>query len=80
MTTTMNGDWLAELQDLEGQYIWLETMEGVRREGQLSKIAVREVEFNDRKVALPAGLELNGDHFDTVPFQLIRRFGAVDGD
>lgn len=60
------GQWIDDLHSAVGDYIRIETFEGINRGGKLSGIRTRTIEFNGEKQDVPTELELNGDPTDTV--------------
>lgn len=60
------GQWIDDLHGAVGDFIRIETYEGINRGGKLSGIRTRTIEFNGEKQDVPTELELNGDPTDTV--------------
>lgn len=77
-TTTINGDWVADLVGSIGQYIFFETKDGVSRNGRLTCIHTRDFLWNGKKVSLPFEIELNGDVYDSVPIDRLTKLGLVE--
>lgn len=69
--TTVSGEWIDEIVAATGQYIQLETSDGIRREGRLSGLRTRKLRWEGRDVLIPTELELNGDPNDSVPLDRI---------
>lgn len=69
--TTVSGEWIDEIVAATGQYIRLETTDGIRRQGRLSGLRTRELKWEGRKVLIPTEVELNGDPNDSVPLDRI---------
>lgn len=61
------GQWIDDLHLAVGDFIRIETSEGINRGGKLSGIRNRKIEFNGLEQSIPVELELNGDPTDTVP-------------
>lgn len=74
----ISGKWIDEMVDLTGHYIRLETGDGIVREGRLSGLRTRELQFGDQKVLIPTELEINGDPNDTIPLDRITVFGPLE--
>ncbi len=73
--------WMINLEGLVGRNVWLETVDGIQREGKISgakykelTISDRGIEYADVKCMLPVHIELNGDVNDFIEFQRIRTF------
>lgn len=66
--TTMAADWLNEVHGAVGSYVYLETVDGIRREGRLSGLRLKSVIFNGEERGVIHELELNGDPTDCVEF------------
>jgi hypothetical protein len=75
--TMVTGKWIDELVATTGQYVRLETSDGVIREGRLSGLRTRELTWNGAKVLIPTEVELNGDPNDTIPMDRIAHLGEV---
>jgi hypothetical protein len=72
MAKRMNmGKWIDDVFNSVGQYIHLETSDGVRREGKITGLRTRHITFNRRRVELVDEIELNGDPTDCVQMSAI---------
>ncbi len=69
----VTGDWIEQLASGVGRYISLETGDGVVREGRLSGLTTRSINFNFMDVLIPIEVEINGDPHDRVPLERIVR-------
>ncbi len=67
----IRGLWIDELVHTIGQYIRLETTDGIVREGRMSGLQSRQLRWNGEPVEILTELELNGDPFDRVPLDRI---------
>lgn len=70
-TMKVTGEWIDQIVAATGQYIRLETSDGIRREGRLSGLRTRELKWEGAKVLIPIEVELNGDPNDTVPLDRV---------
>lgn len=66
-------DWLNELGDATGEFIRMETSDGVIREGKVTGLRTREIQVNGEQELIPTEVELNGDPNDTVPLDRLIR-------
>lgn len=64
--------WMDEIVDSIGEFICLETVDGVQREGKLTGITYKEIFFNKKKERYPIEVELNGDPSDRVHLSHLR--------
>ncbi len=71
---TIRGAWIDELVESTGQYVRLETRDGVRREGRLSGLGSRTILWNGKSVEILEDVELNGDCFDKIALNRIATF------
>jgi hypothetical protein len=67
----VTGRWIDEIVAATGQYIRLETSDGIRREGRLSGLRTRALKWEGEQVLIPTEVEINGDPSDTVPLDRI---------
>jgi hypothetical protein len=72
-TKSNGGKWIEELINSVGEYIRLETSDGIQREGRISGFAMRHILFNEVDVDIPIEIELNGDPNDKVPLERINK-------
>ncbi len=70
-TKRVSGEWIDQMVAATGQYIRLETSDGIRREGRLSGLRTRELKWEGEAVLIPTEVELNGDPNDCVPLDRI---------
>lgn len=71
MAKTIKGKWIDELVGSTGQYIQLETHDGMIREGRLSGLQSRSIKWNGSDVEILTALELNGDPYDQIPLDRV---------
>lgn len=71
------GAWIDELDGLVGQYIRLETTDGIRREGRLSGLEGRKLRINGVDEKILTEIELNGDPQDRVPIDRIETLDVL---
>ncbi len=69
----VTGDWIEQLVGGAGKRIRLEMDDGAMREGWLSGLTTRSINFNFVDVLIPIELEINGDPRDRVPLERIVR-------
>ena len=74
---TIRGAWIDELVNSTGQYVRLETRDGVVREGRLSGLGSRTLMWNGKPVEILEEVELNGDPFDKIALDSIATFELV---
>jgi hypothetical protein len=76
--TTLDWTWKINLETIVERQVFLETIDGVRREGRISGLRVQTIRATDkgvtRNVNIPTALELNGDAFDLIEFSRILHF------
>ena len=77
MKKVIRGKWIDEMVGNVGQYISIETSDGMVREGRLSGMKSRELELNGKPVEILTELELNGDLYDTIPLERIARINVL---
>lgn len=70
---TGRGDWIDIIHLNVGDYVNLETMDGIRRSGRMTSVRTRQIRLNGTLVEIPTELELNGDPTDTVDLARITR-------
>jgi hypothetical protein len=63
---TMKSKWMEDIFANVGQFVRLETIDGVNREGRMSGLRLRQLELNGKTVEIITELELNGDPTDCV--------------
>jgi hypothetical protein len=69
------GSWIDSLDNHLGQYLQLETSDGIRREGRLSGLSTKTIRLNGVEEKMLTDLELNGDPQDRVA---IDRIATID--
>lgn len=74
---TIKGKWIDELVRNVGQFIRLETSDGIDREGRLSGLKSRSIKWNGEEVEIITELELNGDPYDSVPLDRISELELI---
>jgi len=74
---TIRGKWIDELVGATGQYVKLETSDGIVREGRLSGLQSQSISWNGEAVEILTGLELNGDPHDKVALARIIKLDLV---
>ncbi|MGW8177314.1 MAG: hypothetical protein ACWGQW_00735 [bacterium] len=74
---TIKGKWIDELVHNVGQFIRLETSDGIDREGRLSGLKSRSIKWNGEEVEIITELELNGDPYDSVPLDRISELELI---
>jgi fatty acid-binding protein DegV len=71
------GQWIDQIVRSTGQYVRVETLDGVIREGRLSSLRTRELTMFGAKVLLPTDLELNGDPMDTIALDRVDKLNQL---
>lgn len=71
--------WKIDVTALVGRNCFVETLEGVLREGKITGTESREMKIKDvlrgvEMVLIPLRIELNGDPSDTIDFMRMHRF------
>ena len=72
-TKIMTGQWIDEMIKSVGEYVHLETTDGIQREGRITGFEMRHLMFNEIGVDIPTEIELNGDPNDRVPVERISK-------
>lgn len=67
------GWWMDKVHDMVGEFVSLETIDGVVREGRLTGLRNDSMTFNGEKVDRIRELEFNGDPTDCVEMYRIAR-------
>jgi hypothetical protein len=67
------GVWIDALVSSIGDFVSIETTDGVMREGRLSGVVTKKFEMNDIIVELPSELELNGDPNDRIQISMLKK-------
>ena len=62
---------------MNGQRIFVETMEGGRRTGVLTNVRERTIRCGGNECKIPTELVLNGDESDPIPFGSTIAIGRV---
>lgn len=73
----INGWWISAMVAEVGNYISFETTDGLIREGKLSGLRSQSLEWNNEDVEILTEIEMNGDPYDTVPINRIKRIELV---
>lgn len=58
--------WVADMDDLVGSVVRLETLDGIRREGIASRVHYHQLVIDGRKIRYPTSIELNTDSGDII--------------
>lgn len=64
--------WIDTLTEGVGEHFWLETTDGVIREGRISGFSVRTLLVNNVEVDFPTEIEVNGDSMDKIPLDRVK--------
>lgn len=67
------GKWIDELIDSIDKFVWLETTDGLERQGKITGYSTRKFTLNGKTVHIPIDIELNGDTGDRVPLDRVAR-------
>lgn len=67
------GAWIDEVYNNVGNYVNVETYDGITRGGRMTAIRTKTVEFNGHPMELPTEVELNGDPTDTIEINRLKR-------
>lgn len=65
------GKWIDTMMDSIGEFMRLETTDGVSREGKITGYTTRKFKLNGKVVELPTEVEVNGDPNDRIPLDRI---------
>jgi len=65
-SAAMRGKWMEDIFANVGEFVRLETIDGVNREGRMSGLRLRQLTLNGKTVEIITELELNGDPTDCV--------------
>ena len=65
--------WIDTMVDSAGKHFWLETTDGVEREGKITGFKYRNIEVNGEIVSWPIEIEINNDSMDTIPLDRVAR-------
>jgi len=65
--------WVDTLLEGVDCHFWLETTDGVEREGRISGFRFRNIEVNGEEVNWPIEIEINGDSMDTIPLDRVSK-------
>jgi hypothetical protein len=76
-TATVKGKWIDELVESIGQFVKMETSDGMEREGRLSGLKSRTLKWEGDEVEIVTELELNGDPYDSVPLDRITTLDLI---
>lgn len=63
--------WIDALMDSVNQHFWLETTDGVEREGKVTGFGFRTFELNGETVEVPVEIEINNDSMDKIPLDRV---------
>lgn len=69
---TKASEWIDILMDGVGSNFWLETSDGIEREGKISGFGMKEIEVNGSVVEWPVEIEVNGDSMDKIPLNRVK--------
>lgn len=75
----ISGGWIDDLSNKVGQYISLETSDGIRREGRLSGLGTRSLKVFGKDQLIPTEVEINGDPQDRIPLDRIVTLSLLNG-
>lgn len=64
--------WDIDMRPAVGQFCFIETLEGVIREGRITGVRTKQIKINKQVYDLPECLELNGDTGDQIGFDRIK--------
>jgi len=73
----INGWWISALVSEVGNYISFETTDGLIREGKLTGLRSQSLIWNCENVEIITEIEMNGDPYDTVPINRIKKIELV---
>lgn len=74
MTATAKpSKWIDALVEGVGSHFWLETTDGVERQGRITGFGTRQIEVNGETVEWPETIEVNGDTMDAIPLDRVKR-------
>lgn len=67
------GTWIDTMVDSIGEFMRLETTDGVNREGKITGFTYRSFVLNGKKVEMPIEVEVNGDPSDRIPLDRVEK-------
>lgn len=73
MTNKRPSAWIDAIVDGVGRHFWLETTDGVEREGKITGFATKSINLNGQEVNWPTEIEINGDSMDTIPLARVAK-------
>jgi len=65
------GKWIDDLIDSVGEYMFLETTDGVHRKGKITGFTFRDFVLNGEVARIPIEVEVNGDPTDRIPLDRV---------
>jgi len=72
-----HGAWIDALYIAVGKNVHLETSDGVIREGRMTGLRTKDINFNGKPQSIITEVELNGDPTDTIPLSILSTI-AID--
>lgn len=76
MAKSKPSKWIDALVEGVGRHFWLETSDGVEREGRITGFRVRTIVVNGDVVDFPIEIEINGDSMDTIPLNRVAKLNV----
>jgi hypothetical protein len=67
------GKWIDDIVDATSKYCYIETTDGVLRQGRISGLKLSSLVLNGEKVEIVTEIELNGDISDSVPINRLAK-------
>lgn len=65
--------WIDAIVEGIHKNFWLETTDGVEREGKITGFRTRSIEINGEMVYWPIEIEINNDSMDTIPLDRVAK-------
>lgn len=69
--------WDVDVDAFIGRFCALETADGIRREGRITGVGMKELILDGRPCRMPMHIELNGDPQDRIDFARISSFNLT---
>jgi len=67
------GKWIDDLLNSIDKFVWLETTDGLERQGKITGYSTRKFVLNGKTVHIPVEIELNNDSSDRVPLDRVAK-------
>lgn len=75
--TTKSLMWMIELIQSIDKYAYMETLDGIHREGRITGFTCRTFRYNGNDVDVPIEIEINGDPMDRIPIDRLAKINLT---